>query len=183
MTPLAPIGQVLSAYSTNRAGPAGETGFGTMVADAAQSALSTVRQSEQTTVNAVAGKADVQDVVTGPRRRRGHHADRGRGARQDPRRLQRHHEDVDLMNEGDVIEIVRSGFYASLLAAGPALLGALLTGLVISIMQALTQVQEMTLAYIPKIFVTLLVTMLFLPLSFAALRSYMDQVMQLIVGI
>ena len=31
------------------------------------------------------------------------------------------------MNEGDVIEIVRSGFYASLLAAGPALLGALLT--------------------------------------------------------
>jgi flagellar biosynthetic protein FliQ len=50
-------------------------------------------------------------------------------------------------------------------------------------MQALTQVQEMTLAYIPKIFVTLLVTMLFLPLSFAALRSYMDQVMQLIVGI
>ncbi len=87
------------------------------------------------------------------------------------------------MNEGDVIEIVRSGFYASLLAAGPALLGALLTGLVISIMQALTQVQEMTLAYMPKIFVTLLVTMLFLPLSFAALRSYMDQVMQMIVGI
>ncbi|MGC1410610.1 MAG: flagellar hook-basal body complex protein FliE [Acetobacteraceae bacterium] len=67
MTPLAPIGQVLSAYSTSRTRPAaetGETGFGTMVADAAQSALNTVRQSEQTTVNAVAGKADVQDVVT-----------------------------------------------------------------------------------------------------------------------
>jgi flagellar hook-basal body complex protein FliE len=64
VTPLAPIGQVLSAYSTDRVRPAGETGFGTMVADAAQSALSTVRQSEQTTVNAVAGKADVQDVVT-----------------------------------------------------------------------------------------------------------------------
>ena len=65
----------------------------------------------------------------------------------------------------------------------PALAGALLTGLAISILQALTQVQEMTLANIPKIFVTLLVTMLFLPLSFAALRSYMDQVMQMIVGI
>ena len=86
------------------------------------------------------------------------------------------------MNEGDVIELVRGGFYAALLAAGPALLAALVTGLTISIVQALTQVQEMTLAYIPKIFVTLLVTMLFLPLSFAALRSYMDQITQTIVG-
>jgi flagellar biosynthetic protein FliQ len=86
------------------------------------------------------------------------------------------------MNEGDVIELVRSGFYAALLAAGPALLAALVTGLAISIVQALTQVQEMTLAYIPKIFVTLLVTMLFLPLSFAALRSYMEQITQTIVG-
>jgi flagellar biosynthetic protein FliQ len=87
------------------------------------------------------------------------------------------------VNEGDVIEIVRSGFDTALLASGPALAGALFTGLAISILQALTQVQEMTLAYIPKIFVTLLVTMLFLPLSFAALRSYMDQIMQMIVGI
>jgi len=87
------------------------------------------------------------------------------------------------MNEGDVIELVRGGFYAALLAAGPALLAALVTGLTISIVQALTQVQEMTLAYIPKIFVTLLVTMLFLPLSFAALRSYMEQITQTIVGL
>ena len=87
------------------------------------------------------------------------------------------------MNEGDVFEIVRGGFNTALLAAGPALLGALVTGLAVSILQALTQVQEMTLAYIPKIFVTLLVTMLFLPLSFAVLRSYMNQIMQMIVGI
>jgi flagellar biosynthetic protein FliQ len=87
------------------------------------------------------------------------------------------------MNEGDVFEIVRGGFSTALLAAGPALLGALVTGLAVSILQALTQVQEMTLAYIPKIFVTLLVTMLFLPLSFAVLRSYMNQIMQMIVGI
>jgi len=86
------------------------------------------------------------------------------------------------MNEADVIEVVRGGFYTAALAAGPALLGALVTGLTISIIQALTQVQEMTLAHIPKIFVTLMVTMLFLPLSFAVLRSYMEQVTQMIVG-
>jgi flagellar biosynthetic protein FliQ len=87
------------------------------------------------------------------------------------------------MNEGDVLEIVRSGLYTVLMVAGPALAGALITGIGISILQALTQVQEMTLANIPKIVVTLLLTMLFLPLSFAALRSYMDQIMQMVVAI
>ena len=87
------------------------------------------------------------------------------------------------MNEGDVLEIVRAGLYTALLVAGPALAGALITGVAISILQALTQVQEMTLANIPKIVVTLLLIMLFLPLSFSALRSYMDQIMQMVVGI
>jgi flagellar biosynthetic protein FliQ len=87
------------------------------------------------------------------------------------------------MNEGDVLEIVRSGLYTALVVAGPALAGALLTGVAISILQALTQVQEMTLANIPKIFVTLLLVMLFLPFSFAAMRTYMDQIMQMVVRI
>lgn len=87
------------------------------------------------------------------------------------------------MNEGDVIEILRSGFRAALEIAGPALLAALLSGLAISVLQTLTQVQEMTLANVPKIFITLLVVMLFLPLSFAVLRGFMEQIMQIIVSI
>jgi flagellar biosynthetic protein FliQ len=91
--------------------------------------------------------------------------------------------EAPVMNEGDVLEIVRSGMYTALIVAGPALAGALLTGVTISVLQALTQVQEMTLANIPKIFMTLLLVMLFLPLSFAAMRSYMDQIMQMVVRI
>ena len=87
------------------------------------------------------------------------------------------------MNEGDVIEVLRGGFYAVLQVAGPALAAALLTGVVISVLQALTQIQEMTLANVPKILVTLIAIMLFMPLGFAALRAYMDQIIQLIVGI
>ncbi len=87
------------------------------------------------------------------------------------------------MNEGDVIEVLRGGFYTVLQVTGPALLAALASGLVVSILQALTQVQEMTLANIPKIFVTLLVTMLFLPFAFAAMRAYMDQIIQIVIGI
>ena len=63
MLPIASIGQVLSAYSASSTRPTGDTGFASMVGEAAQTALHTVRQAEQTTANAVAGKADVQDVV------------------------------------------------------------------------------------------------------------------------
>jgi len=86
------------------------------------------------------------------------------------------------VNEGDAFELVRSGLNTALIVAGPALAGTLVTGLAISILQALTQVHEMTLANIPKIVVSLLLTMLFLPLSFAALRSYMDQVIQMVIA-
>jgi flagellar biosynthesis protein FliQ len=87
------------------------------------------------------------------------------------------------MNEGDIVEVLRGGFHATLMVAGPALLAALITGLTVGLLQALTQVQEMTLANIPKIMATLIAIMLFLPLSFAALRSYMEQIVQMIVGI
>ncbi len=87
------------------------------------------------------------------------------------------------MNEGDVIEVLRGGFYAVLIVTGPALLAALVSGLIVSVLQALTQVQEMTLSNIPKIFITLLATMFSLPLGFAAMRAVMDQIIQIVVGI
>ena len=87
------------------------------------------------------------------------------------------------MNEGDVVEVIRGAFHTGILVAGPALIGSLVTGLVVSILQTLTQVQEMTLANVPKIVVTVLLTMLFLPFSFSALRSYMEEIVHLIVGV
>ena len=87
------------------------------------------------------------------------------------------------MNEGDVVEVLRGGFYTTLVVAAPPLLAALLTGLAISVLQALTQIQEMTLSYVPKIVVTLVACMLSLPFGFAALRSYTEEIAQMIVGL
>ena len=87
------------------------------------------------------------------------------------------------MNEGDVVEIIRAGFGAALVAAGPAVAAALVTGIVVSVLQTLTQIQEATLAFVPKIVVTLVVTMIFLPLGFSALRGYMEEIVHLIVAI
>jgi flagellar biosynthetic protein FliQ len=87
------------------------------------------------------------------------------------------------MNEGDVIEVLRNGFFATMVVAGPPLLAALVTGVVVSFLQALTQIQEVTLSYVPKIVVTMVVVMLSLPLGFAALRSYTEEIAQMIVGL
>jgi flagellar biosynthetic protein FliQ len=51
----------------------------------------------------------------------------------------------------------------AMLVAGPILAAALITGLIISVLQVATQLQEMTLSYVPKLFVSALVLMLLGP--------------------
>ena len=60
------------------------------------------------------------------------------------------------MNEADAIELVYSAIWTIIVAAGPAVGAAMIIGIVIALVQALTQVQEMTLTFIPKIIVILL---------------------------
>jgi flagellar biosynthetic protein FliQ len=62
------------------------------------------------------------------------------------------------VNEADAIELINSAIWTIMIAAGPAVLAAMVVGVVIALFQALTQVQEMTLTFIPKIVVILLVT-------------------------
>jgi flagellar biosynthetic protein FliQ len=64
------------------------------------------------------------------------------------------------MNEADALELMRSAIWTIIIAAGPAVGAAMIVGVVIALFQALTQVQEITLTFIPKIVVILLVTAL-----------------------
>ena len=61
------------------------------------------------------------------------------------------------MNEADAIDIVQSAIWTVVIACGPAVGGAMLVGIVIALFQALTQIQEVTLTFVPKIVVILLV--------------------------
>ncbi len=72
------------------------------------------------------------------------------------------------MNQADALDIVQSAIWTVILASGPAVAAAMAVGLVIALFQALTQVQEVTLTFIPKIIAILLV------ISVSA--SYMGQV-------
>ncbi|MBB4064144.1 flagellar biosynthesis protein FliQ [Gellertiella hungarica] len=55
------------------------------------------------------------------------------------------------MNEADALDIVQAAVWTVLVSAGPAVGAAMAVGLVIALIQALTQVQEITLTFVPKI--------------------------------
>lgn len=61
------------------------------------------------------------------------------------------------MNEADALDILRDAVWSILIGAGPAVVAAMAIGIVIALMQALTQIQESTLTFVPKIVVILVV--------------------------
>jgi len=64
------------------------------------------------------------------------------------------------MNEADALDIVQSAIWTIIIASGPAVAAAMLVGVAVALFQALTQVQEVTLTFIPKIIAVLIVTAL-----------------------
>lgn len=67
--------------------------------------------------------------------------------------------------------------------AGPVLLAGLVVGVVVSLLQAVTQIQEMTLAFIPKMLVIFLMTIWLLPFMMSTLggftKSLTDRIVQI----
>ncbi len=67
------------------------------------------------------------------------------------------------MTQELVIQVISNAFFTSFLIMLPALLVALLIGIIISIFQAATSIQEMTLTFVPKIIATAIVLVIMLP--------------------
>ncbi len=86
------------------------------------------------------------------------------------------------MDSAGAYEVIRLAINTILLASAPILAGALLIGLVISFVQALTQIQEMTLTFVPKIIVIFGLLALTLPFIFATLTKLSNRVFDLIVS-
>ena len=55
------------------------------------------------------------------------------------------------MNEGDALDVIQSAIWMVIVGAGPAIGAAMVVGVAIALLQALTQIQEMTLTFVPKI--------------------------------
>ena len=80
------------------------------------------------------------------------------------------------MTSGAILDIARDGIVVYLKVGGPLMVIALAVGLIVSLVQALTQIQEQTLVFVPKIVAVFAALLLFLPFMGDALAGYMGRV-------
>ncbi len=80
------------------------------------------------------------------------------------------------MTYATILALGREAIFVAAMVCAPALLLGLVTGLIVSVFQATTQIQEPTLAFIPKIAVVALAMMLFGPFMLSMLTDFMSRV-------
>lgn len=76
------------------------------------------------------------------------------------------------MTEAELIDIAREGILTMIMVAAPPLLTGLAVGLVVSILQTVTQIQEMTLTFVPKVLMVFGSLILFLPFMLNTLNDF-----------
>lgn len=76
------------------------------------------------------------------------------------------------MSSTDAVELGRQAIWTGLIVGSPVLLIGMAVGLIIGLLQALTQVQEQTIAFVPKIFAMVLVLLLLMPWLLTRMMEY-----------
>ncbi len=87
------------------------------------------------------------------------------------------------MNEATTLEVAREAVLVLLQVSGPILVISLVVGLIISLFQALTQVQEMTLTFVPKIIVVFISLLLLFPFMLATMKGFMERLVDRIISL
>ncbi len=80
------------------------------------------------------------------------------------------------MNEADALDILQRAIVTVLVVSGPMVVSAMAIGVVVALLQALTQVQEMTLTFVPKILVMLAALAFSAPFVGGKIFSFTEQV-------
>ena len=87
------------------------------------------------------------------------------------------------MDVAETLDVTRDTIVVLLQVSMPLLVIALVVGLVISLFQALTQIQEATLAFVPKMMVLLVSTLLLLPYMASTMTGFMERIADRIVAL
>lgn len=87
------------------------------------------------------------------------------------------------MNDTEVIETARQALLISIQIGAPVLLIGLVVGVAIALVQALTQIQEMTLVFVPKILAIFVALFLFLPMMMNRLVVFMETLADRMIGL
>ena len=87
------------------------------------------------------------------------------------------------MDMQSIVALGRSAIYTVLLVASPMLIFSLIVGTTIAILQGVTQIQEMTLTFIPKIIAVAVALMIFLPWMINTLVGFTSHLFAIIPSI
>lgn len=79
------------------------------------------------------------------------------------------------MTEGDALGIVQQAIWLTIVLAGPVIASAMIIGVGVAFFQALTQVQEMTLTFVPKIIAGFLIILMTGSYSGSLLKVFTEQ--------
>jgi flagellar biosynthetic protein FliQ len=81
------------------------------------------------------------------------------------------------VNEAEILELGRDAIMVMIKVGAPVMVLALVVGLAISLVQALTQIQEMTLSFVPKVLVIFGALVLFMPFMLTTMIDFTQQLM------
>lgn len=85
------------------------------------------------------------------------------------------------MDVNDVMTVSRDAMWVSLKLGGPMMAAGLIVGLAVSLFQALTQIQEMTLTFVPKMVIIFLSLLLLMPFMLSTLTTFTHSLAERIV--
>lgn len=85
------------------------------------------------------------------------------------------------MTGATVLDVAREGIWVMIIIGAPILIVGLVVGVVIALFQALTQIQEQTLVFVPKILAIFVTMLLTLPFMGAVLGTYMTKLADMII--
>jgi flagellar biosynthetic protein FliQ len=87
------------------------------------------------------------------------------------------------VNETVILELARQSIIVLIQVSGPLMLISLVVGLVISLFQALTQIQEQTLTFVPKIIILYIAMLVLLPFMLSSLITFTERLIDRIISI
>ncbi|MDO8874557.1 MAG: flagellar biosynthesis protein FliQ [Pseudolabrys sp.] len=86
------------------------------------------------------------------------------------------------MTGPEVLDVARDAIYTLVIIAAPVMLVGLVVGVAVSLLQALTQIQEMTLAFVPKILAIFMSLLIALPFMAEKLNAEMLRIAARIIS-
>jgi flagellar biosynthetic protein FliQ len=86
------------------------------------------------------------------------------------------------VTDNEVLDFAREAVWLMLAMSAPVMFVGLAVGVTIALFQALTQIQEMTLVFVPKIIAIFIALLIFLPMMGALLSAFMRSIIERIAG-